>query len=66
VLLAHSNLEFASQTANFLVDSPFAKVDVSFQATVWSPAVGSKLCEPLRRRRRRRRILLIKGKQGVQ
>ncbi|KIM26942.1 hypothetical protein M408DRAFT_24965 [Serendipita vermifera MAFF 305830] len=43
VLLAHSNLEFASQTASFLADSPFAKVDVSFNATVWSPTIGSKL-----------------------
>ncbi|PVG02499.1 hypothetical protein CPB86DRAFT_870349 [Serendipita vermifera] len=27
----------------FLVDSPFARVDISFTATVWSPKVGSKL-----------------------
>ncbi|KAG8808035.1 hypothetical protein FRC19_006162, partial [Serendipita sp. 401] len=43
VILAHSNLQFLSTTATFLVDSPFTKAEISFIALVWSPTVGSKL-----------------------
>ncbi|KAG8834714.1 hypothetical protein FRC17_007620 [Serendipita sp. 399] len=43
VILAHSNLRFLSTTATFLIDSPFAKADISFTALVWGPSTGSKL-----------------------
>ena len=44
VVLAHSNLSFSSDTAPFLVDSPFARVDISFTALIWSPEIGSRIC----------------------
>lgn len=43
VVLAHSNLQFVSSTATVLGDSPFTRVDISFDATVWSPKTGSRL-----------------------
>ncbi|KAJ9101038.1 hypothetical protein QFC21_003256 [Naganishia friedmannii] len=43
VLLAYSNIRFADTTANILNDCPFAIVDVSFNAVVWSPKIGHRL-----------------------
>ncbi|KAG9316722.1 hypothetical protein JVU11DRAFT_2782 [Chiua virens] len=43
VLLAHSNIQFLSQTANIHGDCPFAVCNVSFDATVWGPRVSMKL-----------------------
>lgn len=41
--MAHSNLQFVTPTATFLGDSPFTRVDISFDTTVWSPKTGSRL-----------------------
>lgn len=45
VMLSHSNSRFLSQTAKIINECPFAICDVGFDATVWSPQVGSKLSE---------------------
>ncbi|KAG1890236.1 hypothetical protein F4604DRAFT_654310 [Suillus subluteus] len=43
VLLTHSNSHFPSPTANINADCPFAICDITFDATIWSPAVSMKL-----------------------
>lgn len=45
VLLAYSNIEFDDSTANIVNDCPFAVCDIWFDAVVWAPKVGMKLCE---------------------
>lgn len=45
VMLSHSNAQFLSQTAKIINECPFAICDVGFDATVWSPQVGTKLSE---------------------
>lgn len=44
VVLSHSNLRFLNNTATIRGDSPFLVCTVVFDATVWSPRVGIKLC----------------------
>ena len=44
VVLSHSNLRFLNNKANIRGDSPFLVCTVVFDATVWSPRVGIKLC----------------------
>ena len=44
VVLSHSNLRFLNNTATIRGDSPFLTCTVVFDATVWSPRVGIKLC----------------------
>jgi DNA-directed RNA polymerase I subunit RPA43 len=44
VVLSHSNLKFLNNTATIRGDSPFLVCTVVFDATVWSPRVGIKLC----------------------
>ena len=43
-MLAHDNLRFLDTTATVKADCPFANCRVAFDATVWSPQVGMKLC----------------------
>ncbi len=47
VVLAHDRLEFLDKVATIKADCPFANCRVAFDATVWSPQVGMKLCESL-------------------
>ena len=44
VVLSHSNLKILNNTATIRGDSPFLVCTVVFDATVWSPRVGIKLC----------------------
>ncbi|KAF8161045.1 hypothetical protein B0H34DRAFT_699182 [Crassisporium funariophilum] len=44
VVLSHSNLSFVNRTADIQGDCPFLVCSVAFDATVWSPRVGFKLC----------------------
>ena len=44
VVLSHSNLKFLNKTAAIRGDSPFLICTIAFDATVWSPRVGIKLC----------------------
>jgi len=43
VLLAHDNLDFLDSRATIKADCPFANCRVAFDATVWSPHIGTKL-----------------------
>lgn len=43
VFLVHSNTRFLSRTAMVCGDCPFAICNVGFDATVWSPCIGTKL-----------------------
>ena len=45
VVLAHDRLEFLEKVATIKADCPFANCRVAFDATVWSPQVGMKLCK---------------------
>lgn len=45
--MAHANVEFLGTVATLKADCPFANCRVSFDATVWSPQIGMKLCECL-------------------
>lgn len=47
MLLAYSNVEFDDTTANIVNDCPFAVCDIWFDAVVWAPKIGMKLCESL-------------------
>jgi len=47
ILVAHSNVKFLGTVAIIKADCPFANCRVSFDATVWSPLIGMKLCECL-------------------
>lgn len=44
VVISHTNLQFLDRTTTIKADCPFAVCRVAFDATVWSPRVGSKLC----------------------
>ena len=44
VVLSHSNLKILNKTATIRGDSPFLICTIEFDATVWSPRVGIKLC----------------------
>ena len=48
VVLAHDRLEFLDRVATVKADCPFANCRVAFDATVWSPQVGMKLCASTR------------------
>lgn len=43
VLLAYSHLTFEDSTADIQNDCPFAVIEVSFKAIVWSPQIGHRL-----------------------
>ncbi|TFK22581.1 hypothetical protein FA15DRAFT_671373 [Coprinopsis marcescibilis] len=43
VVVAHSDLEFLSDTAAIKGDCPFMICDVKFNATVWKPRIGMKM-----------------------
>lgn len=43
VLLAYSHLTFEDATADIQNDCPFAVIEVSFKAVVWSPQIGHRL-----------------------
>ncbi|KAF9566818.1 hypothetical protein CPC08DRAFT_814687 [Agrocybe pediades] len=43
VVLSHSNLKFVDKVAQVLGDCPFLICKIAFDATVWSPRVGSSL-----------------------
>lgn len=45
VLVAHANDKFLGTVATIKADCPFANARISFDATVWSPQIGMKLCE---------------------
>lgn len=45
--MAYSNVEFDDTTANIVNDCPFAVCDIWFDAVVWAPKIGMKLCESL-------------------
>lgn len=45
VVLAHSNLSFTNKAAFIQRDCPFLVCSVAFDASVWSPRVGFKLCK---------------------
>jgi DNA-directed RNA polymerase I subunit RPA43 len=44
VVLAHSNLRLSSEKAAIQFDCPYATCHITFEALVWSPAIGMKLC----------------------
>ncbi|KIM40047.1 hypothetical protein M413DRAFT_49122, partial [Hebeloma cylindrosporum] len=45
VVLAHSNLSFTNKAAFIQRDCPFLVCSIAFDASVWSPRVGFKLCK---------------------
>lgn len=45
-MLSHSSLVFVNREAIIQRDCPFLICKVAFDATVWSPRVGLKLCAP--------------------
>lgn len=45
VVLAHSNLSFTNKAALIQRDCPFLVCSIAFDASVWSPRVGFKLCK---------------------
>ena len=46
-MLAHSNLTFTNKSAFIQRDCPFLVCSIAFDASVWSPRVGFKLCKSL-------------------
>jgi DNA-directed RNA polymerase I subunit RPA43 len=48
VLLAHWDHTFLDQTVNIINECPFGVADIEFEALIWAPKIGQKLCTPPR------------------